>query len=132
MALATAAFAASWALTRGARSLNRAGRVGLARGALALAPVLTLAGMGGFVLSVMDLDPTAHVYPAMMWALMVWVVAHGLLATIMQLYCLAGSLFGKLTPRYDADLWNVTLFWHFMGLTALVTGAMMGLVPRLM
>ena len=132
VALATAAFAASWALTRGARSLNRARRVGLARGALALAPVLTLAGMGGFVLSVMDLDPTAHVYPAMMWALMVWVVAHGLLATIMQLYCLAGSLFGKLTPRYDADLWNVTLFWHFMGLTALVTGAMMGLVPRLM
>ena len=88
--------------------------------------------MGGFILSVMDLDPASHVYPAMMWALMVWVVAHGIVGTIMQLYCLAGSLFGKLTPRYDADLWNVTLFWHFLGLTALVTGAMMGIVPRLM
>ncbi|MGR3631282.1 MAG: cytochrome c oxidase subunit I [Limimaricola soesokkakensis] len=132
VALSTAAFAAAWALTRGARGLNRAGRVGLARGALALAPLLTLAGMGGFILSVMDLDPTSHVYPAMMWALMVWVVAHGIVGTIMQLYCLAGSLFGKLTPRYDADLWNVTLFWHFLGLTALVTGAMMGIVPRLM
>ncbi|WPY94806.1 cytochrome c oxidase subunit I [Limimaricola variabilis] len=132
VALATAAFAAAWALTRGARGLNRAGRVGLARGALALAPLMTLAGMGGFILSVLDLDPTSHVYPAMMWALMVWIVAHGLVGTIMQGYCLAGSLFGKLTPRYDADLWNVTLFWHFLGLTALVTGAMIGLVPRLM
>ncbi|MGR3592975.1 MAG: cytochrome c oxidase subunit I [Limimaricola soesokkakensis] len=132
VALSTAAFAAAWALTRGARGLNRAGRVGLARGALALAPLLTLAGMGGFILSVMDLDPASHVYPAMMWALMVWVVAHGIVGTIMQFYCLAGSLFGKLTPRYDADLWNVTLFWHFLGLTALVTGAMMGIVPRLM
>ncbi|WP_282025258.1 cytochrome c oxidase subunit I [Limimaricola cinnabarinus] len=132
VALATAAFAASWALTRGARSLNRAGRVGLARAALAAAPLLTLSGMGGFILSVLDLDPTSHVYPAMMWALMVWVVAHGIAGTIMQLYCLAGSLFGKLTPRYDADLWNVTLFWHFLGLTALVTGAMIGLVPRMM
>ena len=132
VALATAAFALSWALTRGARSLNRAGRVGLARAALAAAPLLTLSGMGGFILSVLDLDPTSHVYPAMMWALMVWVVAHGIAGTIMQLYCLAGSLFGKLTPRYDADLWNVTLFWHFLGLTALVTGAMIGLVPRMM
>jgi cytochrome c oxidase subunit 1/cytochrome c oxidase subunit I+III len=132
VALATAAFAAAWALTRGARGLNRAGRVGLARGALALAPLMTLAGMGGFIISVLDLDPTSHVYPAMMWALMVWIVAHGLVGTIMQGYCLAGSLFGKLTPRYDADLWNVTLFWHFLGLTALVTGAMIGLVPRLM
>ena len=132
VALATAAFALSWALTRGARSLNRAGRVGLARAALATAPLLTLSGMGGFILSVLDLDPTSHVYPAMMWALMVWVVAHGIAGTIMQLYCLAGSLFGKLTPRYDADLWNVTLFWHFLGLTALVTGAMIGLVPRMM
>ncbi|MGR3627257.1 MAG: cbb3-type cytochrome c oxidase subunit I, partial [Limimaricola sp.] len=132
VALATAAFAGSWALTRGARGLNRAGRVGLARGALALAPMLTLAGMGGFILSVQGLEPTVHVYPAMMWALMVWIVAHGLVGTIMQLYCLAGSIFGKLTPRYDADLWNVTLFWHFLGLMALVTGAMIGLVPRLM
>ncbi|EYD72475.1 cytochrome c oxidase subunit I [Limimaricola hongkongensis] len=132
VALATAALALSWALTRGARGLNRAGRVGLARGALALAPLLTLSGMGGFILSVIDLDPTSHVYPAMMWALMVWIVAHGIVGTIMQLYCLAGSIFGKLTPRYDADLWNVTLFWHFLGLTALVTGAMIGLVPRLM
>ncbi|WP_334062436.1 cytochrome c oxidase subunit I [Limimaricola cinnabarinus] len=132
VALATAAFAASWGLTRGARSLNRAGRVGLARAALATAPLLTLSGMGGFILSVLELHPTSHVYPAMMWALMVWVVAHGIAGTIMQLYCLAGSLFGKLTPRYDADLWNVTLFWHFLGLTALVTGAMIGLVPRMM
>ncbi|SDE92090.1 cytochrome c oxidase subunit I [Limimaricola pyoseonensis] len=132
VALATAAFAAAWLATRAARGLNRAGRVGAARAGLVAGPLLTAAGMAAIIFSVLDLDPTTHVYPAMMWALMVWLVAHASAGLIMQLYCLAGSLFGKLTPRYDADLWNVTLFWHFLGLTALVTGAMIGLVPRMM
>ena len=48
----------------------------------------------------------------------------------MQLYCLAGSLFGKLTPRYDADIWNVSLFWHFVTISALVTCAVLGLMPE--
>ena len=48
----------------------------------------------------------------------------------MQLYCLAGSLAGKLRPTHDADLRNVALFWHFMVLTALVTAAVTGLAPR--
>ena len=47
----------------------------------------------------------------------------------MQCYCLAGSLFGKVTPRHDADLRNVTLYWHFVALKVLVTAALLGLVP---
>jgi cytochrome c oxidase subunit 1/cytochrome c oxidase subunit I+III len=81
---------------------------------------------------VLPLDPVSHVYPAVMWALMVWLVAHTFLGVIMQLYCLAGSIWGKMTPRYDADLCNTTLFWHFMVLTALVTGFILGVAPRMM
>jgi cytochrome c oxidase subunit 1/cytochrome c oxidase subunit I+III len=68
----------------------------------------------------------------MMWALTVWIAAHALVGAIMQLYCLAGSVFGKLTREYDADLWNTTLFWHFLALMSAVSAAMIGLVPRLM
>ncbi|MDO5759213.1 MAG: hypothetical protein Q4P24_17480 [Rhodobacterales bacterium] len=100
--------------------------------ALVAAPLLAAGGAGALILSVQNLEPTTHVYPAMMWALMIWVVAHVLVGILMQLYCLAGSLTGKLTSRYDADLWNITLFWHFLYLTALVCGAVMGLAPRVL
>ena len=76
-----------------------------------------------------DLDPVSHVYPAILWALMVWLVVHLCAGIIMQCYCLAGSLFGKVTPRHDADLRNVTLYWHFVALKVLVTAALLGLVP---
>jgi len=76
------------------------------------------------------LDPKAHVYPATMWALAVWTAAHCVAGATMQIYCLAGSLAGKLTPRHNADLWNTTLFWHFQLGSGLVTAAMIGLLPR--
>ena len=50
----------------------------------------------------------------------------------MQLYCLAGTIFGKVTPRYDAPLWNVELFWHFLIITVVVTVAMTAVMPRLL
>ncbi|MFP7571060.1 cytochrome c oxidase subunit I [Marivita sp. S2033] len=131
-ALAVVALVASWALTLTARRTNGAGQVKIARTALIAAPLLAVAGAGALILSVWDLDPTSHVYPAIIWALVVWVVAHTCVGTIMQLYCLAGSFAGKLTPRYDADLWNITLFWHFLCLTVLVAGAVMGAAPRLL
>ena len=130
--LACAAMAAAWASTRAARGLNRGGAVTAARACLTLGPALTMAGGAALLASVWALDPVSHVYPAMLWALAIWVVVHSGLGVIMQLYCLAGSIFGKLTPRYDADLWNVTLFWHFHGLSALVACAVMGLAPRVM
>ena len=123
-------FAAGWALTIAARELNRHSAVGLARAALALGACATATGIAAVILSVLPLDPTSHSYPALMWALMVWVTAHGGVGLVMQLYCLAGSLSGKLTPGYDADLWNVTLFWHFLALTALVACALLGPIAR--
>ncbi|WP_099828016.1 cytochrome c oxidase subunit I [Oceaniglobus indicus] len=127
--LAVLVLALSWALTLGARHWNGAGRVGAARGALVAAPLLAAGGCAALIASVQALEPASHVYPAIIWALMIWVVAHAMVGIIMQLYCLAGSVSGKLTPRHDADLWNVTLFWHFLCLTVLVAGAVIGLAP---
>ena len=77
------------------------------------------------------LDPTSHAYAAIVWALVVWIVLHLATGMIMQGYCLARSLFGKMTPRYDADLWNVTLYWHFAGFGALLTAVVIGGFPLL-
>jgi cytochrome c oxidase subunit 1/cytochrome c oxidase subunit I+III len=115
-----------------AREANGRGAVALARLALTAAPVAAAVGIAALIRSVLPLDPTAHVYPAVQWALMVWLVAHAGAGIVMQLYCLAASLAGKMTPRYDADIRNVTLFWHFAALTAVVTGAVMGIAPRLL
>ena len=39
--------------------------------------------------------------------------------------------FGKLTPRWDADLGNVALYWHFLALSSAITLALLGLFPVL-
>ncbi|MGB3247444.1 MAG: cbb3-type cytochrome c oxidase subunit I, partial [Sulfitobacter sp.] len=119
----------AWAATVAARAANQRGSVTLARGALVLAILAAVGGAAGAYLAVQDLDPTSHVYPAILWALMIWLVVHVGAGVVMQGYCLAGSLFGKLTPTYDADLRNVTLYWHFIVIKALVTAAVVGLVP---
>ncbi|WP_281984912.1 cytochrome c oxidase subunit I [Thalassorhabdomicrobium marinisediminis] len=129
VALAALLLVLSWAATLAAREGNHRGHVNAARLALCVAIAAALGGAGAAYLAVADLDPTSHVYPAILWALMVWLVVHVGAGVIMQGYCLAGSLAGKLTPLYDADLHNVTLFWHFIGLKALVTAAVLGLVP---
>ncbi|WP_375176021.1 cytochrome c oxidase subunit I [Pseudooceanicola sp.] len=127
--IAAAAFAVNWAVTVAARQLNRAGSVRAARICLVLAPICAGLGAASLIGSVWGLSPESHVYPAILWALAVWIAVHAGAGVIMQLYCLAGSLFGKLTPRYDADIWNVSLFWHFVTISALVTCAVMGLAP---
>jgi cytochrome c oxidase subunit I len=127
--LAALGLAVAWALTVGARELNRRWMVGAARACLAVAPLAAAGGAAALMVSVLELEPETHVYPAVLWALAIWVTVHAGAGVIMQLYCLAGSVFGKLTPRYDADIWNVSLYWHFQVLAALVTCAVMGLAP---
>ena len=124
--------AGAWAATLGAREANGAGRVGTARLLLGGGAVLSLLAAAASVGAVWPLEPSAHVYPAILCALVIWLVGHLALGAVMQGYCLAGSLFGKMTPTHDADLHNVTLFWHFAALTALVTAAVLGVAPRLL
>ena len=75
------------------------------------------------------MDPVSHVYPAIVWTLVGWTLAHAAVAVIMQGYCLARSLAGRLTPEHDIDLHNVVLYWHFLLVTAAVTFAVVGSFP---
>lgn len=76
------------------------------------------------------MDPTRHVYPAIVWVLVIWTVVHAGVGAVMQLYCLARSFAGRLTDRYDMDLCNVVLYWHFMAVTAVSAFAVIGLFPE--
>jgi cytochrome c oxidase subunit I+III len=131
---ALALFATAWAATLGARETNRRANVTAARALLIAGALLSAlgcaAGLAGPWSTAMD--PTAHVYPAIVWILAIWVAIHGGLGIVMQLYCLARSLAGRLTPRYDMELHNVALYWHFMLVTSLVTFGVIGLFPEVL
>jgi cytochrome c oxidase subunit I+III len=58
-----------------------------------------------------------------------WSAVHLLVGAIMQLYCLARRLAGRMTARHDIDIANVTLYWHFAALTTAVTVAVIALFP---
>ncbi len=76
-----------------------------------------------------NMDPTEHVYQASVCVLVLWTVIHLAVGVVMQLYCVARRAAGKMTHRFDADIVNVTLYWHFMMLTAGITGLTIALFP---
>ncbi|WP_315760510.1 cbb3-type cytochrome c oxidase subunit I [Sphingomonas sp. Y38-1Y] len=122
----------SWASTVAARQLNAAGAVGAARALLAVGAAFSAygiyAGLAGPWLS--GMAPESHVYPAIVWTLAIWTAAHSGVAGIMQLYTLARSIAGRMTPKYDAEVRNITVYMHFFALTAIVTYATIGLFPE--
>lgn len=129
---ALALFVAAWAATVAARETNR-------RGAVVIAQISCLAGaalsIGGCLAALAGpwftgMDPTDHVYPAIVWILVIWAAVHGAVGVIMQLYCFARSLAGRMTPRHDMEICNVALYWHFMLVTAFVTFVVVGLFPE--
>ncbi|MEZ0496638.1 cytochrome c oxidase subunit I [Sphingomonas sp. IW22] len=123
---------ASWAVTVAAREVHARGGVGAARmllvAGIALSAVGVYAGLAGPWLA--GMDPEAHVYPAIVWTLAVWTAAHSGVAIIMMGYTLARSLAGRMTPRHDAEIRNITVYMHFLALTAVVTYATIGLFPE--
>jgi len=131
--VALALILAGWVLTIAARETNARGRVWFARVALAVAAAVTgtggLAGLAGPWRT--GLDPTLHVYPAIVWILVIWIAAHAALGAIMQLFVLARSLAGRMTPVYDGDVRNITVYEHFLALSALITFLVIGFFPRL-
>ncbi len=58
------------------------------------------------------MDPTVHVYrlSSGSWCCGRWPMPPGI---IMQLYCLARSFAGRMSPIHDMDIRNVTLYWSF-------------------
>jgi cytochrome c oxidase subunit I+III len=121
----------AWGLTLLARRRNGLSADGPFQTALGVAVALAIAGAGALVAGpwLTGLDPTQHVYPATVWVLTGWAAAHVGLGVIMQLYCSAGRLAGRLTPEYGIDIANVALYWHFCVLTVLVTVAVLAGFP---
>jgi cytochrome c oxidase subunit I+III len=76
-----------------------------------------------------NLEPATGVYPATVWLLVDWTALHVAIGILMQLYCVARRLAGRLTPRYDAELANVVLYWHFTIVTAAITIAVIAGFP---
>jgi cytochrome c oxidase subunit I+III len=121
----------AWVLTLIARRMNRREGAGRFYAATGAAILLALAGGAALLASpwLTGLDPTQHVYPATVWVLVGWTAAHVAVGVIMLTYCLARRLAGRMTPRYDIDIHNVALYWHFCLLTVIVTVAVVAGFP---
>jgi cytochrome c oxidase subunit I+III len=129
--LASVLLVGAWGLTLLSRRLNRTDNaVGFSLSLIA-AVALTVSGAAALLAGpwVTGLDPTTHVYPATVWILVIWTVIHAGLGVIMQLYCLARRWAQRLTARYDIDIHNVVLYWHFTVLMALITVAVIAGFP---
>lgn len=113
----------AYGLTLLSRYWNRSGQVSAFYLSLTLAAVVSLAGACALLSGpwLTGLDPTTHVYPAIVWVLTGWTVLHVILGVIMQLYCLARRAAGKMTNQWDADIVNISLYWHFLALTVVMT-----------
>jgi len=114
---------AAWALTLGARQSNARDRP-LLFYASVLASI-ALAAAGGAALLAgpwrSGLNPANGVYAAIVWVLVAWTVFHVAIGIVMNLYCLARRLAGRMTSRHALDIGNVALYWHFLALTVAIT-----------
>jgi len=77
------------------------------------------------------MQPTLHVYPAIVWLIAIWMAAHALVGVVMVLYVLARSISGRMTANHDGDIRNVTVYQHFLALGAVVAFATLGWFPEL-
>ncbi|MDP1028641.1 cytochrome c oxidase subunit I [Sphingomonas sp. KR1UV-12] len=120
-----------WAATVAAREIHARGQVSAARALLVLAIAVTLASLAAGLAGpwAAGMQPKTHVYPAIVWTLAIWTSAHAGIGAICQSYTLARSLGGKMTPAYDADVRNISVYMHFLLFTAIVTYLTIGLFP---
>jgi len=132
--IAATLFVGAWLMTLAARHFNNRGQVLRARSALVAAFALTaaasVAGFNGPWSH--GMDPTAHVYAAIIWVLVGWSLAHAAVGSVMLGYCLARSFAGRLTKSHDMDIRNVALYWHFLAITTTVTFLVVGLFPEVL
>jgi cytochrome c oxidase subunit I+III len=122
---------AAWGSMLLARARNRADD---SRGfylSLVIASVLAIAGGAALLVGpyLAKMDPATHVYPATVWLLLIWSAGHLGLGLLMNGYCFARRLAGRMTARHDIDIANVTLYWHFCTLTVVTTVAVVAGFP---
>jgi cytochrome c oxidase subunit I+III len=65
----------------------------------------------------------------MVWLLAIWSALHIAVGLVMHLYCAARRAAGRMTARYDMDIVNVTLYWHFAAATVAITLAIIAGFP---
>jgi cytochrome c oxidase subunit I+III len=130
-AMGLALCGAAWLLTIVARRFNARDRAAAFYSALGFASVLAAGGAVALVMgpAVTDLEPTRHIYPAMVWLLVIWTVAHVGAGIVMHMYCAARRWAGRLSAEHDIDIANVTLYWHFVAVTSLITVAVIAGFP---
>jgi cytochrome c oxidase subunit I+III len=121
----------AWAATVAAYRLNARNSAPGFYGGLGAAVVLALLGTSALVGGpwVTKLDPSADVYAATVWVLVIWTGLQVAIGVVMQLYCVARRAAGRLTSRYDIDIANVVLYWHFTGITVAITVAVIAGFP---
>jgi cytochrome c oxidase subunit I+III len=112
----------AWALTLLARQQNRQGAARGFYAAIGGGVLLALLGAAALLVGPWStqLDPASHSYAATVWLLLIWSALHVVIGVIMQLYCGARRLAGRMTPRHDIEIHNVALYWHFAALTAAI------------
>ncbi|WP_027136190.1 cytochrome c oxidase subunit I [Geminicoccus roseus] len=129
--LAAAVAFGAWLCMVRARAVNRGGSERRAAQLMATSVLLALASAALLLYApwTTGLVPTRDVYDATVWVLVLWSAIHLVVGVLMQGYCIARSLAGKLTARHDIDLQNVVLYWHFAAITAIVTVMVIALFP---
>lgn len=130
---AAALIGAAWLLTCLARNRNRHDSAASFHVAMLLAASAAAAGVAALVAGPLShgMEPTRHVYPAIVWLLVLWSAVHVIPGILMQLYCVGRRLAGRMTSKYDIDAHNVALYWHFLLVTVLITVAVIAFFPEL-
>ena len=123
----------AWALTLRSRTWNRQERPGMFYAGMGIAVLSAVFGVYALLEgpSQAAMDPEEHVYPALVWLLAIWSAFHVAVGIVMQLYCIARRYAGRMTSRYDIDISNVALYWHFVAITVATSVVLMAGFPLL-
>ncbi len=113
----------AWLLTWLSARWNRIDRSGAFYASMLVAAGLSMAAVAALAAGpwFSGMDPTSHAYPAILWLLVVWTGLHLVAGTVMIFYCTARRMAGRMTARFDIDIRNVALYWHFVAVTVVVT-----------
>jgi cytochrome c oxidase subunit I+III len=130
--LGLAATVVAWVSTGLARKWNAEDRATAFYGASACGVIAAIAAAAALLSHpyLAGLNPAAHVYPSIIWLLAIWSALHLAIGIVMLLYCAARRFAGRMTARYDMEIANVVLYWHFTMVTVAITVALNAGVPR--
>src|SRR5690606_15439530 len=131
--IALAAAITAWLLMLLARHANARDNAALFHGGVSAAIAANAVAIYALIAAPLraGLDPVSHVYPATVWVLAGWTVAHLALGALMQAWCIARRLAGRLDAHHDIDIAVCTLYWHFTAITVLVTVLVLAGFPEL-